>query len=112
MKRRKVTLEYARLTLAKVWFGGCAVLFCLLIVQSFGTVYESHRPEVWSWALPTVMPTLSLIVAVLRSGAFEEGADKLAAKSVKPEFFATAFWLSVCYLALIIGSILATPMVR
>src|SRR4029077_8084179 len=67
-----ISLEQARWTMAKIWFGGAGILIVLLIAQSFGTVYQGHIAEVWSWALPTVMPTLSLIIAVLKSSALEK----------------------------------------
>jgi hypothetical protein len=50
--------------------------------------FENRSQEVWSWALPTIMPTLSLIVTVL-------GADALKSKdadvTVRKSFLVLAF---------------------
>ena len=96
--------------MAKIWFGGAGILIVLLIAQSFGTVYQGHIAEVWSWALPTVMPTLSLIIAVLKSSALEKDDNQDSKQpKVKRRFYFVALWLSVFYLTLVVGSVLAAP---
>jgi hypothetical protein len=106
-----ISLEQARWTLAKVWFCGAGMFILVLIAQSFGTIYEGHIPEVWSWALPTVMPTVSLIIAVLRSTALQknEQTDE-GTQHVRRPFYVVTFWLSIFYLALLLGSVLSAPM--
>ena len=111
-------LDYVRRRLSQVWFGGCGIIFLILLLQSFGSVYREQLSEVWSWALPTMMPTLSLIVSALGAEALVSriDSDKEAATSqifdVRPEFYRLAFWLSVTYLMVIVGTIFAQPLMR
>jgi hypothetical protein len=51
--------------LAGLWFVGGGILFLVLIVQSLLGRYADKTTDAWSWFLPTVMPTLSLIIGVL-----------------------------------------------
>jgi hypothetical protein len=96
LRNSAISLEQARWTMAKVWFGGAGILIVLLIAQSFGTVYQGHIAEVWSWALPTVMPTLSLIIAVLKSSALEKDDNQDSKQpKVKRRFYFVALSLSV-----------------
>ena len=40
-------------------------MFLLLIAQSYGGAYgDTDVSDVWKWFLPTIMPTLSLMVGV------------------------------------------------
>lgn len=109
-----IELERARSTLSKIWFLGCGIIFVILLAQSFGSVYRGHLSEVWSWAMPTMLPTLSLIISVL-------GADALVSKGrqeenegpkfvVRRSFYRIAFWLSILYIALIFISVIGQPL--
>jgi hypothetical protein len=51
--------------LAAIWFAGAGVLFFLLILQTIFKHYGDRAGDVWSWFLPMIMPTLSLIIGVL-----------------------------------------------
>lgn len=88
-------------------------MFLVLLVQSFCSVYRGQLTEVWSWAVPTVLPTLSLIVSVL-------GADAITARDVlsderskvfvvRKSFCMLVFWLSVIYFMLLLGTIFVMP---
>ncbi|MBU1138963.1 MAG: hypothetical protein KKD01_00220 [Proteobacteria bacterium] len=92
-------LERARWTLAKLWFVGAGLVFLILVGQSIAGKYQDKTELVWSWALPTVMPTLSLIVTVLGASALQKQLDVIA---VRRSFYTLSLWLSVIYLALIL----------
>ena len=102
-----VQLSVARHRLAFLWLGASGAFFLLLVVQSVMGHFENRSQEVWSWALPTIMPTLSLIVTVL-------GADALKSidshSTVRKSFLLLAFWLSAFYLALVISTLLIEPL--
>jgi hypothetical protein len=51
--------------LALVWFIGAGVLFFMLLMQSVLGRYGDRTSDAWSWLLPSIMPTLSLIIGVL-----------------------------------------------
>ena len=88
--------------LAGMWFIGAGLCFIVLVGQSQVGIFESDTGAVWGWFLPTVMPTLSLIVTALvadyrKNPASASDAGKLAAGPV--------FWLgaalSMFYLLLV-----------
>ena len=88
--------------LAGIWFIGAGLCFIVLVGQSQVGIFESDTGAVWGWFLPTVMPTLSLIVGALvadyrKNPAGATDAGKLAAGPV--------FWLgaalSAFYLVLV-----------
>jgi len=66
--------------------------------------YENPS-EIFGWALPIIMPSLSLIITVLGASAFGP-AEK---QEVRRSFFGLALWLSVIYLVLVPGTILIEP---
>ena len=51
--------------LASIWFVGAGLCFIVLVGQSQVGIFDSDTGAVWGWFLPTVMPTLSLIVSAL-----------------------------------------------
>jgi hypothetical protein len=103
-----VPLAHVRSRLAVVWLTSAALIFGLLILQSLLGKYGNRAQQVWSWVLPTMMPTLTLMLSAL-------GADALNAEPagsyVKKSFFQIAFWLSLAYLFLILLTILIEPFV-
>jgi hypothetical protein len=105
-ERGTIPLDEVRWKLARLWLllGGCFVV--VLIAQSVLGKYQGRVQNVWSWALPAIMPTLSLIITVLGASAFEGNDD--TAKIKKP-FYRAVFWLSVAYLSLLVATVLVEP---
>lgn len=105
-----ISLEKARYRLARLWFIGVGIIFLLLVAQSFSNHYQGRLEEVWSWALPTVIPTLSLLLSVLGANAIVQVNDSNADTGmVRRSFYSIAYWLSVFYLLLILVTILFQP---
>ena len=104
-------LERVRWRLALLWYIVAVVVFLLLVVQSFTGLYGDRVKEAWNWALPALLPTISLITSVLGSGALlgEEKGKKAIA--VKRGYARLAFWLSSAYLFLLLLTLLAQPVV-
>jgi hypothetical protein len=103
MKRDlKMPLDGVRWRLARLWLLLAGLIILILIVQSATGKYAGKVQNVWSWALPTIMPTLSLIVTVLGANALE--AQPQAAK-VRRSFYLVALWLSAIYLILVLCTI-------
>lgn len=102
----KLRLEDARHALAYIWFGGAAVVFLILMVQSILGKYRDQLQEAWAWFVPTVVPTLALMLGVI-------GADALTTRSdvrrVKRPFFVLARGLSIFYLVILLLTILLEP---
>jgi hypothetical protein len=91
----KVFMTKAKSRLAILWFSAFFLLFALLIMQTISGTYGEHNAEAWSWFLPTIFPTLSLIIAVFVSDA--RGLSKQV-EYVDKFFYRLTFSLSLFYL--------------
>src|SRR3546814_5910722 len=69
---------------AAIGLVGAGGVFLLLVAQSLLGRYEPATHEVWGWFLPTVMPTLSLIVGVLVADRRAAGKGQDARQAGKP----------------------------
>jgi len=107
VKAETIQLSAARNRLALVWLFTAGAIFLLLIVQTFLGHFEDKSQDVWSWVLPTLMPTLTLMVTVV-------GADALRAEAtdmvVRKGFFRLALVMSVFYLLLVLATLLVEPL--
>jgi hypothetical protein len=103
-----VTLEQARWSLARLWFIAAGLLFAVLIVQSLAGVYEDQVKAVWGWALPNLMPTLSLMIGVFAAGAIQPSAPQ-PPQNVSRRFMRLTFGISAFHLAAVTVTLLAHP---
>ena len=99
-------LDNVRTRLATVWLTGAGLIFVLLVVQSLLGRYEDNTQEAWGWLLPSVMPSLGLIVTVLGYSALDPNFSKSV---VRKSFVNVAVALSAVYLLLILLTILIQP---
>lgn len=96
-------LKQAEWRLALLWLAASGLLFLLLVGQSFSNVYGDRIADAWGWFLPTVMPTLSLVVGVLVA----EGLSKQKKpRHIDPRLVHLATGLSAVYLGLVATSII------
>ena len=61
----RVSVAYCKRRLATLWFSGAGLIFFVVLAQSLLGRYADQVNQIWGWLLPTVMPTVSLIVGVL-----------------------------------------------
>lgn len=105
-----MTMSKSKWWLAGVWLSGAAVVFAILVTQSLVGRYGSHADEAWAWYLPTVMPTLSLIVGTLVVDSRNPAA---AGDATAPGgLLWLALGLSVFYLLLVAVSVLVQPLLQ
>ncbi len=95
----------AKRRLATVWFIGSGFLFFLLFILASVGRFGGDADEAWAWFLPTIMPTLSLIIGVYVLDVMHQGVED---GSTDPFFFRLTFWLSISYL-LAVALVLALP---
>ena len=101
-----IGLDEVRTRLAIVWLTGGGLVLVILVVQSLLNHYGNLTQEAWGWFLPTLMPTLGMILTVLTYTAL----DPLSSGSVvRRTFFGIALALSVTYLILVALTILIQP---
>ena len=107
-----MTTESSKWILAAIWLIGAGSVFVLLVAQSLLGHYEPATQDVWGWFLPTVMPTLSLIVGVLvadRRGDGGKTRGKGADRPIDHLFFRLSAGMSVLYLLLVALAVLIQP---
>lgn len=101
-------LDVARARLTSVWFIGAGITIVLVVLQSLLGHYGNKTQEAWGWLLPTVMPTLTLIVTVLGYTALDPAFAKTF---VRRTFLRVAIWLSILYLFLVLLTVAIQPFV-
>lgn len=69
-----VSMSRCKRRLATVWFLGAGTIFFVVYLQTIFGRYGDKTTEVWSWLLPTVIPTLSLAIGVLVMDGLGKGA--------------------------------------
>jgi hypothetical protein len=99
-------LDDVRTQLARVWLVGGGGIFLILVVQSLLHVYGDLTQEAWGWFLPTLMPSLGMIVTVLTYTALD---PLMTGSVVRKAFVPIALWLSIMYLLTVMLTILIQP---
>jgi hypothetical protein len=104
-----IQMANAKQRLAVLWFSSAGVLFVGVLVLSLKAAPALAPSAVWSWYLPTVMPTLSLIIGVLVSDALGRG---VATKTADLFLFKLTWAISAAYLSIVLITLLLTPFVE
>jgi hypothetical protein len=101
-----ITINEAQKRLARLWGIGAAAAFLLLLWVSFGAhVFKAESvSDAWNWLLPLVMPFLTLIVTSVVSEAQQQNPSTAPTSGLA---LALAWWISLGYILLTIGSLLA-----
>src|SRR5215472_5380853 len=87
-----ISLDDVRVRFAWVWLGGVGLILIILVVQSLLHVYGDLTQEAWGWFLPTLMPTLGMIITVLTYTALD---PLMTGSVVRKSFVSVALWLSI-----------------
>ena len=93
----------AQKKLMLLWCISALIAFLFMIVKSIGDMYGSKTDDAWSWFLPTILPTLSLMITVAVIDFTQTPNDD---KQSDIFLFRIAFWLSFIYLFLLIFTVL------
>jgi len=92
--------------LSALWFTGAGILFFVLLIQTIFGRYGDRSSEAWSWFLPTIMPTLSLVIGVLVMDVLEKGVKTI---EVDTFLFKLTFGISLAYLIAVLLLFLLQP---
>src|SRR5215203_430007 len=101
-----VPIESVRNKMATLWLSSAGIIFLTLVIQSLRLVYGTDAQEVWGWILPTLMPTLSLIITVLSYSALDPA---MSGAIVRRDFYRLASWLSGAYLVAVFLTLIIQP---
>lgn len=99
-------METCKKRLALLWFIGAGLLFLLLFGQTLFGRYGDRANDAWSWLLPGIMPTLSLMISVFAADVLGKG---FGARQADRFVFRLCFSLSLAYLAVLHMMILLSP---
>jgi len=100
-------MSAAKNRLAAVWLTGAGLSFALVFAQTLLGKYGDHAEQAWSWLLPNVMPTASLIIGVYVSEVAGVARKPVA---VNPFVYRLALGLSVAYLLAVLMTLLSVPL--
>ncbi len=101
-----MTMPKAKKMLASVWYVGGGIMFVLVGAWTIGGKYSDIIEDIWSWFLPSVLPTLLLI-----TGVFVADAQTSPRKSrmVQRFMIVLALCLSVFYLLAVATVLFSIP---
>jgi hypothetical protein len=108
--RKWMPIEEARSVLFVIWTIGGGLALVVLMLQSMFGRYGQQLQTVWSWFIPTVVPSISLMLGVL--GATALTAKFSEPKSVRVFFFEVARYLSAFYLCILLMTIAIEPLTK
>lgn len=97
-----IPMARARKRLAVLWFVTSAAVFLLVIAASINRDPDT-LVTLWSWFLPSIIPTLSLIIGVLISELV--GRAVADTRPADPFLLGLSTWLSIAYLVLVGASL-------
>lgn len=101
----RLDLQTAQRKLLLIWLIGSAPALILMLVRTLGPNADGIE-NVWGWLLPTVMPTLSLVVGTYAATAL---AVPDGHRTVDSLFFRVSVALSASYLLIVILAIVSYP---
>ena len=105
-KSRRISWQKCKRRFAVLWFSYSGVIFTLVVVQSIFGHYGDYINDAWSWVLPNLLPSLSLIIGVLVMDTLGKGVK---IPTVDKFFFRLSYILSVFYLVLVSLTIFIQP---
>jgi hypothetical protein len=101
----RISMAESKKRLAKIWFGCAGFLFVLFFFQQIGGKYGKNADDAWSWLLPNIIPTLSLIIGIL----IKDASSTKSNITVDRFLFRLSCGLSICYIVMIILMVLLNP---
>lgn len=108
MAGETIRLSVARRRLAMLWLIVAGMLMLLLIVQTAAGKYGSEVKRAWGWFMPSVIPTLTLIIGTIAFQATQSSTGEL---EVDRFSYRTAIATSAFYLTILVGTVLLQPLV-
>ena len=104
----RVLMATCKRRLATLWFLAGGFLFLVVTVQTVLGKYGDGASDAWGWLLPTVLPTLSLILGVL---VMDARGKAMKDQEVDRFLFDLTLGLSAVYLLIVALTIFVQPWV-
>lgn len=103
---KTVPLTFARKLITVLWFVGFALNFVLFLLQNWNGAYAGSNKDAWAWFLPTVIPSVSLIVGTIIYDSVKNTPGKTRVDRF-PLWL--TFSISLLYLLTLLATIGAAP---
>lgn len=97
-----IKFDKAKKNMAILWLIFAAMIFTIFIIMTF-TKFQNYDQTAWNWLLPSLLPTLSLIIGVLVTDSSSKTDLDV---TVGRFYYIIAMGCSVFYLTLLLGLIL------
>ena len=104
----QVNVMSCKKRLASLWLVGSTFIFIIILFQTFFDHYSGKSEQAWSWFLPTVLPTLSLMIGVLVIDAFGRESSE---KRIDNFVYKLSFRVSIFYFAIVLLTVMIQPLV-
>ena len=104
----QMSVTQCKKRLSTLWFVGSAIIFFIILFQTFFGHYSGKAEEAWSWYLPTVLPTLSLMIGVMVAEAL---GGKSTDKKIDSFIYRISFYLSLFYFVIVFLTVIIQPFV-
>jgi len=101
---RTIDVAAAQGRLALIWITGASAVGLLLLVQTLAGKYGGQTERAWAWFVPTVVPTLTVIMTT-----WFETRPMEPPQQVEVRAFRVALGVSAVYLSLVAITLLAQP---
>lgn len=101
-----ISIAKCKKRLAIIWFVGAGVLFAIILLQSIFGRYSTKTADAWGWFLPTVMPTLSLMIGVFVTDSLRGPRRE---RTIDPFVYRLALGLSITYFTVALSTIALQP---
>jgi hypothetical protein len=95
--------------IAILWFFGGGLAMIILIAQSIAGTWGTWVSDAWSWLLPTILPTLTLIVTTV---VVESTQQRTARTEVNWFAYYLCLGLSAFYLICVVTILIAVNFVQ
>jgi hypothetical protein len=91
--------------LSRLWFIGAGIPFLILVIQSILGHWGADVQKAFSWFIPSVVPTLGLMIGVIGAAALKPSDDRV----VQEGFSGLMWWLSLVYLIVLTLTLTLEP---
>jgi hypothetical protein len=104
-----ISFSRGQQNVAILWFCGGGLAMIILIVQSIAGTWGAWVSDAWSWLLPTVLPTLTLILSTVVAEAIQQRDSRIEVNSFA---YYLCMGLSAFYLICVVSLLFAVNFVQ
>ena len=101
----RLPLTHCQRHLAVLWLVACVALVTILLFQTQVGRFGADYQRAWSWLIPQIFPTLSVIIGGISYGILNQQQEFQVDKPP----YQMALWFSAAYLLIMLLTLLIEP---